>query len=110
MLLLLKLSFCTLKTNIPCRDYLELRLLDQIRLFDSQCIVRRPRGLVSDTEPNPLRYNLLFTLKDGTARMLGKARIHNASLRVNITKEDGVVRLRFDVNTRVAKVGVATYG
>jgi len=77
--------------------------------MNAQSVKGRPRILVVHPESNPLRHNLFLSLKNRTARVLGKARVHSERVRVNIGKENGIVRFRFDVHAGVAEVGVPAF-
>lgn len=73
------------------------------------CIEGIPRILVVHSVSNPLGHNFLFTFKDGASRVFGKSSVHNLAVGINVGKENGIAHLGFDVDSRIAEIGVAAF-
>ena len=82
-------------------------LIHDRRLLDSKCIVTIPWIFRIDTESHPLRDNSLGSFKHRTPRMFRVSRIHDQRFRINVRKENTRSRCWFDMNARIAKVGMA---
>ena len=72
------------------------------------CIVAIPWAFIVDSIPDPLRYDIFLAFVNRAPRVLGEAIIREVRRWVHVAEIEGSASFWLDMNSYIAKVGVAS--